>query len=329
MKALRFARFGDPSVLELIHRGDGPPSPRADEVLVEIRAASINPSDVKNVAGKMHGTTLPRIPGRDFAGIITEGPSGYLGREIWGAGGDLGFTRDGSHAEYMLLPLSAVVPKPENLSFVQAAAVGVPFVTAWHGITDALGLKAGETVIIAGANGSVGAAAVQLCRWMGVRTIGFDRTAHEELPEELRPDFMITDDSLEACVEDVCRGKGVNAVFDAVGAPVFERCLPLVGVGGRYVLLSNAGSEPLVRFDVVALYRRRLTITGIDTLALDVVACSRILDHLRLGFESGVLHAPAVARTVNLKEARTAYTLQGWSGKTVIVMDEDVVVPVL
>src|SRR5512139_3037009 len=94
MKALRFNSFGDLSVL---HVEELPtPTPRPDEVLVQVHAASINPSDVKNVQGKMKKISLPRIPGQDFAGVIVAGDKKRIGQEVWGTGGDVGFTRDGT-----------------------------------------------------------------------------------------------------------------------------------------------------------------------------------------------------------------------------------------
>ena len=131
MKAIQFTRFGAPDVLELIDA----PTPKATDgnAVVQISAAAINPSDVKNVAGQMEGTVLPRIPGRDFAGIVVDGPDDWVGAEVFGTGGDIGFTRDGSHAEAILLPAQALVRKPTNLSFEQAASIGVNFVIAWLG----------------------------------------------------------------------------------------------------------------------------------------------------------------------------------------------------
>src|SRR3954449_475306 len=93
MKAVRFTRHGKPDVLTL----DTIPTPAPDEhqALVRIEAAAINPSDVKNVQGMMQQTTLPRTPGRDFAGVVAAGPADWIGAEVWGTGGDTGFTRDG------------------------------------------------------------------------------------------------------------------------------------------------------------------------------------------------------------------------------------------
>jgi NADPH:quinone reductase len=107
MRALKFDQTGS---LDDLHMEEVPlPTPAAGEVLVEIKAAVINPSDIKNVQGMMHETTVPRIPGRDFAGMIVKGPDRLLGQSVFGSGGNLGFGRDGSHAEYLTIPASAVL----------------------------------------------------------------------------------------------------------------------------------------------------------------------------------------------------------------------------
>jgi NADPH:quinone reductase len=114
---LRFHKVGslDELKVEELPR----PIPAAGEVLIQVKAAAINPSDVKNVQGKMHETSLPRIPGRDFAGIVVEGPGDLSGQLVFGSGGNLGFGRDGNHAEFVAVPASAVLPLPKNLSFEQ------------------------------------------------------------------------------------------------------------------------------------------------------------------------------------------------------------------
>src|SRR5438876_4632815 len=148
MRAIRFEAFGDPSVLEVVEVA----APAADErtALVRVMAASINPSDVKNVAGAMNQTTLPRIPGRDFAGVVEAGPAEWIGAEVWGTGGDTGFTRDGTHAELIAVPVASLRRKPDALSFDQTATVGVNYMAAWCGI-EAAGLKVGESVLLIGA----------------------------------------------------------------------------------------------------------------------------------------------------------------------------------
>jgi NADPH:quinone reductase len=92
----------------------------------------------------MSVTTLQRTPGRDFAGVVVEGPSNLVGTEVWGSGGDIGFTRDGSHAEFLVIPAVAVSAKPGNLSFEEAACVGVNFLTAYEGLFHRAHLQPGE-----------------------------------------------------------------------------------------------------------------------------------------------------------------------------------------
>src|SRR5271154_4766926 len=153
MKAITFSRFGTPDVLEVMDVPDRKPGD--GEALVRILAASINPSDVKNVAGAMTQTTLPRIPGRDYAGVVEAGPAEWIGAEVWGTGGDVGVTRDGTHAEMIAVPAASLRRKPGRLTFDEAASIGVNYMAAWMGV-EATGLKAGETVLLIGAGGGVG-----------------------------------------------------------------------------------------------------------------------------------------------------------------------------
>src|SRR5271165_4264054 len=137
MRAIRFKAFGDPSVLEV---GEvAAPAVGETTALVRVMAASMN------VAGAMKQTTLPRIPGRDFAGVVETGPADWVGAAAWGTGGDTGFTRDGTHAEMIAVPVASLRRKPDILSFDQAASVGVNYMAAWCGL-EAAHLKAGETV---------------------------------------------------------------------------------------------------------------------------------------------------------------------------------------
>src|SRR6516162_4797336 len=159
MRALRFNQFGDPAVVHLADLSD--PMGSAQEAVIRVEAASVNPSDVKNVAGAMEWTVLPRTPGRDFAGVVIDGPPEWQGAAAWGTGGDVGFTRDGSHAELISVPVAALARKPERLSFQEASAVGVNFVVAWSGAVEAAQLAAGETIAVFGVSGGVGGAVAQ------------------------------------------------------------------------------------------------------------------------------------------------------------------------
>src|SRR6202046_3024616 len=147
----------------------------ANEVLIEIKSAAVNPSDVKAATGLMPYAVFPRTPGRDYAGIVIDGPMGWIGREVFGSSGDLGIRRDGTHATHLAVEAEAVVEKPKNLSWEEAAGIGVPFVTAMEGFRRAGIPASGEIVLVMGVNGKVGQAAVQIASWHGARVIGVVR----------------------------------------------------------------------------------------------------------------------------------------------------------
>ena len=131
MRRLRVMRKADTvDDIDLRLETCDPPSTGADEVLVEIRAAGVNRSDVSAAMGRMPQALWPRTPGRDWAGVVVHGPTELIGREVFGAGGDLGITRDGTHASHLVIPRDALVDKPSALTSAEAGSLGVPFVTA-------------------------------------------------------------------------------------------------------------------------------------------------------------------------------------------------------
>jgi len=168
MNALRFSEFGPPSVLRVEEIAI--PKPGEGEALVRVKAAAINPSDIGNVAGHFKHTTLPRTPGRDFAGAVVNGKQ-LEGEPVWGSGPNLGIVRDGSHAEYVVVPVETLSPKPKSLTMAEAAAIGVPFITAWASVVSAARIQPGETILIVGAAGAVGQAATQIADWKQARVI--------------------------------------------------------------------------------------------------------------------------------------------------------------
>src|SRR3954471_23398144 len=105
-----------------------------NELLIEVKAAAVNPSDVKAATGLMPYAVFPRTPGRDYAGIVVDGPADWIGREVFGSSGDLGIRRDGTHAPPLVSEPEAIVEKPRSSSWEEAAGIGVPFVTAMEGL---------------------------------------------------------------------------------------------------------------------------------------------------------------------------------------------------
>src|SRR5919107_2167346 len=129
MHAILIENFGEPS--ELRQTEVPRPDPGEGEILIQVHAAAVNRSDVLNARGSFPFTILPRIPGRDFAGVVVEGPQELLGKEVWGTGGgELGFVRDGTNARSLAVSRTAVAPKSDTVSLENAGACGLAYVTA-------------------------------------------------------------------------------------------------------------------------------------------------------------------------------------------------------
>lgn len=210
MKALRFETFGPPSVLSI---QDLPrPALEAGEVLVQIKASSINPSDVGTVAGRFH-SKLPMTPGRDYAGVVVEGGE-WKGKHVWGTGAGFGVVRPGAHAEFVAVPSSWLSGKPAGLSMEQAAVVGVPCITAWLSLVEAGGLQNGERLLITGGSGAVGSAATQIAHWKGATVLAADRI---EGAQDADVFLNLKETDLVSGVQRATDGKGVDIVLDTVG----------------------------------------------------------------------------------------------------------------
>ena len=267
------------------------PTAAAGEAVVEIFAAAVNPSDVKAALGSMPQAVWPRTPGRDFAGRVIAGPQEWIGQDVWGTGGDLGVTRDGTHARYLVLPVSALSRKPKSVTVAAAATVGVPFITANEGLRRA-GLKgAGQTLIIFGSNGKVGQAAVQLATRAGAKVIGVERgsSQYRGHASSAVTAFDAQDPDLVKKLMDATGGRGADIAYNTVGSPYFETALATLAIGGTQVLISTI--ERNVSFDILAFYRRNLQMLGVDSLKLTVTQCAEVLNHLLPGFDDGSLKA--------------------------------------
>jgi NADPH2:quinone reductase len=301
MKALRFAEFGPPSVLRIEEVAI--PEPGEGQALIRVKAAAINPSDVGNVAGRFKATTLPRTPGRDFAGIVVKGKK-HEGEEVWGSSSALGIVQDGSHAEYVVAPIEAISIRPKSLTMAQAAAIGVPFITAWASVVRAAQIQPGETILVVGAAGAVGQAATQIANWKQARVIGAGVTS-DPIPGAESVVNTTTDDLREKVLE-LTAGKGVDVVFDTVGGAMFEQALRSLAFRGRHVVISSAG-EPRVSFNLVDFYHHFARLIGVDSFGLTLQEVAQIAAELRPGFETGALKPPLV-EIVPFEKAVDAYT---------------------
>ena len=294
MRALRFERTG--SLDGLVIRDVPKPMVGPGEVLVQVKAAAINPSDIKNVLGAMHETTLPRTPGRDFSGVVMSGPSALVGKSVFGSGGNLGIGRDGSHAKFMVVPRDVVLPMPEGFTFDQSAAIGVAYITAWAALIKAAELQPGENVLILGTTGSVGSAAARIAHRHGARVLGTVRKATDILnARQLPVDVWINLETTELSngTREATEGRGANVIFDLVGGPMFEKCLAALAWRGRQVAISSS-PEPRVGFNLVDFYHNESRLLGVDSLKLSFQEATEILRELTSGFESGDFPPPDV-----------------------------------
>jgi NADPH:quinone reductase-like Zn-dependent oxidoreductase len=322
MKALQINATG--SLDELTLRDVPEPSAGPSDVRIRVEAAGVNPSDVGIVLGRFPQLVLPRTLGRDFSGTVLDGPPELVGKAVWGTGGgELGLTRDGAHAEMLVVPASAVALRPPHLSAAGAAAIGTPFLTAWSALVDLGGLKPGEWAIVSGAAGAVGTASVQVAKVIGARCVAFVRSSDDvsEL-EQIGVDAIVRSDreDLSARVKELTGGSGAGAATNAVGAPVFAPLVDALGKGGRMVIFSAAGGRD-VQFDLFAFYRKHLAFYGLDTAAFPLEHVGEVLSRLSPYFESGKLGEPAVAGRYPLDKAREAYerVRAGERGKVVIL----------
>jgi NADPH2:quinone reductase len=304
MRALRFAETGDLRRLAL----EDVPQVRLEsgEARIAVKAAGLNPSDVKNVLGAFPYTTVPRTPGRDFAGVVVEGSPEWLSREVWGCGKEFGFTRDGSHAEQIVVPVSALVPKPHSVSFAQAAAAGVAYVTAWDAL-ERTSVSAAETLLVIGAAGAVGRAAMTIGRLRGAHVIGAVRRA--ALLDEVNavgatPLLLPEDGDLRAALSAV-GSTGADIAFDCTGA-WFDQAAQALSNGGRFAFIA-APAGGRVEFSALAFYRRGGSAFGVNSLLHDGASCARMLRRIGTALERGLMAPPLAPAEVPLKDAVAAY----------------------
>ncbi len=323
MRGLLFQKTGSLDHLQVAELPK--PAPKAGEVLVQVLAAAINPSDAKNVLGKMAETKPPRVPGRDFAGRVVSGDAHWEGKPVFGTGGNLGFGRDGSHAEFVAVPVEALVEMPPEFSYKQAAGIGLEYLTAFAALVRTGAVQRGETVLVTGTTGAVGSAAARVAAWKGARVLGTVRSSRdlgkrddlsmvEWIDLESRP--------LPESVKELTAGKGANLILDVVGGPLFEPCLESLAQRGRQIAIASAG-DPRVTFNLVDFYHKEAGLLGVDTLKLSFAEAAEILKGLLPGFKQGIF-SPSSVETVSLDEALGAYRTiaAGSSGKKFVIRFE-------
>ncbi|HET8841940.1 MAG TPA: NADP-dependent oxidoreductase, partial [Ktedonobacteraceae bacterium] len=220
MKAIRVRSYGGPEHLKLeeIFR----PEPQAGEVLMRVYAAGVNPIDWKIRQGFMKDfqpMTFPYTPGIEAAGVVEQLGPGVTGFEIGQA--VFGQAALGAYAEYLIVQATALAPKPESLSFEQAAGIPVGASTAWRTLFENGHLTVGQRVLIQGAAGGVGQFAVQLARWKGATVIGTASPANVEFVRQLGADIVVdyTTTPVEQVITDA------DLVLDTVGGETLNHSI--------------------------------------------------------------------------------------------------------
>lgn len=318
MQALQFSATGS---LDSLQINDIPkPVPGVGEVLVEVRAAGLNPSDLKNVQGLFPYTTMPRIPGRDFAGVVADGPAELIGKAVWGGTGKgFSFTQDGCHAQYVVVPANAVAPKPESLTFAQAATFGVPYITAWDALERSQ-VAEGTRFLIIGA-GAVAKAAQALAKTRGANVVLGVRRA--EVAQELEAQginaFQLPEaEKLPEQAQTRFQGQSPEVIFDTTGhwLPAAVKAL---GPFGRIAVIA-APADGLTSMPVLDLYRRGGSVIGVNSLLYSLEDCAKMFERISAAFD-GDLPVPDSFTEMPLSEAIAAYNKvhKGGSEKIVLI----------
>jgi len=288
MKAIVFTQHGGPEVLKYTDAPD--PQPRADEILVRVRACSINHLDLwvrRGIPGVE--IPMPHIPGSDVAGevaavgelvthvragdkvILAPGVScGHCAACL--AGNDnvcreytaLGYKINGGCAELVKAPAQNAIPMPAGLSFEEAAAVPLVFLTAWHMLVTRAKLQPGEDVLILGGGSGVGSAGIQIAKVLGARviaTVGSEEKAAKTKALGADEVIVYTQQKIHTEVKRLTGKRGVDVVFEHVGTATWEQSVASLAVNGRLVTCgATTGYD--AKIDLRFLFTRHLSILG-------------------------------------------------------------------
>jgi NADPH:quinone reductase-like Zn-dependent oxidoreductase len=294
MKAVPVHTYGGPEVL--VYEEAPCPEVGTEDVLIRVFATSVNPFDWKVREGYLAAWMnhkLPLILGWDVSGVVQTVGSGVTNFSP----GDQVFARadvnlDGAYAEYIAVEASLVVPKPDSLDHIHAAAVPHAALAAWHSMFSAADLSSGQTMLIHGAAGGVGHFAVQFAKWRGAKVIGTASGNNLEFLHQLGVDEAI--DYTTTRFDEVVRD--VDVVLDTIGGEVLERCWVVLKPGGMLVSLVEAPSE-----ETAIAYGVRQSFAGAQ-------ADAGILTQIAALVDSGQIK-PTVSTILPLDEVRQAHEL--------------------
>ncbi|HEY1582848.1 MAG TPA: NADPH:quinone reductase [Chthoniobacterales bacterium] len=319
MKAIRVEEFGEPEVMKLI---EVPPlEPRSDQVLVRIYAVGVNPVETYIRAGTYpRKPSLPFTPGNDGAGVIEKVGAGVkkfrAGDRVYLAG-----SSSGTYAEYALCDLSQLHRLPEKSSFAEGAAMGTPYPTAYRGLLQRAGAQPNETVLIHGASGGVGTAAIQLARARGMRifgTAGSERGRKLVLAQGADEAFDHHADDHPEQIKRATEDRGVDVILEMLANVNLGKDLTMLAPRGRVVVIGNRGR---VEIDARETMARDADIRGMVLPNTPPAELAAIHAALVAGLENGTLR-PVIGRELPLAQAAEAHRAvlgSGSHGKIVLV----------
>jgi NADPH2:quinone reductase len=304
MRAIRVHRFGEPEVMELEDVPDLQPGP--GEVVVKVHAAGVNPVDTYIRSGMYRpDLALPFTPGIDAAGVISAVGEGvrhrHLGDRVYVA-----WSISGTYAEQVLCTEFQTHPLPDGISFCEGAAIGVPYGAAYRALFQRAHAVAGETVLVHGASGGVGIAAVQLARAAGLRVIGTAGSAKgKELVLAQGAHHALDHHEagyLDRVWQHTCN-QGVNVILEMLANVNLGKDLGVLAKGGRVVVIGSRGR---VEIDPREAMMRESAILGMTLYNADEREQASMHAAFAAGLENGALR-PVVSRELPLAEAAAAH----------------------
>jgi NADPH:quinone reductase len=304
MKAIRVHQFGGPDVLKLEEIPT--PRPGAGQVLVKVHASGVNPYDTYMRNGTYAvRPPLPYTPGSDGAGVVEAVGEG-VGQVKVGDRVYIAKTVTGAYAEYALTLESQVHPLPGKITYAQGAGLWVPYGTAYHALYQCASARAGETVLIHGASGGVGIAAVQMARAMGLRifgTAGTDKGLELVKREGVHHTFDHTKSGYTEEIVTTTKGLGIDLILEMLANVNLGQDLKLLAHHGRVVVIGSRGDVTISPRDLMT---RRGSIHAFTLPGITEAEEKEIHAGILAGLENGTLQ-PIVGKELPLAEARRAH----------------------
>ena len=316
----------DPTGVDALNWKELPtPAPKADEVLIEIKAASLNFPDLLIVQNKYQNKpALPFVPGSEYAGVVQAIGEGVkhlqVGQNVACLSGTGGF------ASHTIAPAALCMPLPAGFSYVDAAAFIMIYATSHHALVDRAQLKAGETVLVLGAAGGVGTAAIQIAKALGARVIAAASSDEKcALCRSIGADATInySTENLREAIKTLTDGKGPDVIYDPVGGDLAEPAFRSIAWRGRYLVVGfAAGAIPALPLNLTLL--KGASIVGVfwgGFAKNEPKASASALAELAAWYAQGKIK-PVIDRTMPMAELKAAYAhmgSRGVKGKLVMV----------